>query len=143
MAECLDDAITGRVLVLGLVDGVAHDEHVIGADADEEERHQLVDAGRLASAQVHEAKSGDVSEGNTDQTSQAHDTAAVRWAKRSQEEEQVDDHKDDGAKNQTEIIVDIFYDGLEETIDSLQVDVCSLDIHLPLVESLMDFLFKA
>ena len=34
MAECLDNAITGRILVLGLIDGVAHDKHVIGADAD-------------------------------------------------------------------------------------------------------------
>ena len=103
----------------------------------------MVHAGSLTAAQVHKAKSGDVREGDTDQTSQAHNTAAVRRAKRSQKEEQVDDHKDDGAENQAEIIVDVFHDGFEETIDSLQVDVCSLDIHLPLVESLMDFLFKA
>ena len=143
MAECLDDAIAGRVLVLGLIDGVAHDEHVIGADADKEERHQLVDAGRLATAQVHEAEARNVSEGNTDQTSQAHDTAAVRRAERSQKEEQVDDDKDDGAENQAKVIVDVFHNGLEETIDSLQMNVCSPDIHLPLVKSLMDFLLKA
>ena len=102
-----------------------------------------MDAGRLAAAKVHEAESRDVRESNADQTSKGDDTAAMRWAERSQEEKQVNDDKDNGAENQAEIIVDVFHDGLEETIDRLKMDFCSLDIYLPLVESLMDFLFKA
>ena len=66
-----------------LVDRVCNDEHVIDADSNEQERHEVVYAALLQSYVECNAKSGEVAKPNTDESHDRDTDSAMNWAARA------------------------------------------------------------
>lgn len=62
------DSDVVRFLQVRLINSVAQNEHVIDADTDQQERHELMHTSSLATADVHETKARSVGEEDTEKS---------------------------------------------------------------------------
>ena len=90
-----------------------------------------MDSGGFTSNVIHEAKAAGVRKEHANQTGQGNKATAVHWAEWSEEHESVAADKKDRYYDQAQIMVDIFGDGDNETLDGLQMRGCVLEIDLP------------
>ena len=123
VGQGLDDPLVGGLLDVGLIDGVAEDEHVIDADSNEEEGHELVHASGPSTAQVHEAEAGCVGNSNAEQANQRHHAAAVRRAEVAEEETGVEAHENDRGGDKREVVIDVLDEGFAESLSREEVEV--------------------
>jgi len=68
VTEGFVDSNKSGVLQVCLIDGVAHYEHVIDANSNEQERNESVHSCVLSSTNVHEAKARCVGQNDADET---------------------------------------------------------------------------
>ena len=142
MANSVSQSILSRVLVISLVDCAAHDEQVVSADTNQEERHELVDSTCFTTNDVHEAKSGSVRQSNAEQAHDSEPATTEHRAERSQEEEQVDDDKENGGKDQGQIVVCILAESSVVAVSSRDVNIGGCNGQDPFVEKLVDLLLN-
>ena len=122
VSESLVDTNEGRVLQVCLIDCVAHDEHVIDADADEQERNQDVNARLFRTTQEHEAEASRDGKNDAHEADEGHDAAAVDRAKVSEGAERVNANEKNGDDDQALIVFKVGTERLEQSLDAEDVD---------------------
>ena len=140
MADSVSKSILSRILVISLVDSAAHDEQVVSADTNQEEWHELVHTSCFTTNDVHEAKTGSVRQSNAEQAHDSEPATTEHRAERSQEEEQVDDDKENGGKDQGQIVVCILAESSVVAVSSRDIDISGCNGQDPFVEELVDLL---
>ena len=145
MAKRVGYALHRCLLDICLVNRVAQDKHVVSTDTNKHKRHQLVDTSGLASEQVQQAETGSVRKQNRKDAYESYNTTAVHRTERSKEEERVDDDKQDGSDDQSEVMVYIEYHSLDQTLNSEQMELVVADFAIPepVTECLLQFLLPA
>ena len=99
--------------------------------------------GRLSAEVVQETKACSVGEQDAEDTHAGDKASAVNGAKGAQDEDSVDDHNDNGHKDQRKVVVDIFDESLAKTLEREEMGI---HMHLTLLifeKELLDLLFEA
>ena len=117
VGKSMMDSVISGLLQVSLVNSVAHDKHVVDANADQQEWHKLMHTCCLAATEVHQTETRGVGEHNTYETYQSNDATAVHGAEVAQCEESVDTDEQDSARDQREIIVDVLHDSDQEALN--------------------------
>ena len=83
-----------RVIVLGLVHSIAHNEGMLNADANYQEGQPRVEGRGVEPTVVEQTESCSEGEGHRGNRSQGYDAPAVNWTEGAEEHCNVDTHQD-------------------------------------------------
>jgi hypothetical protein len=109
------NALICRFKQVCLIDSIANDKHIIDADTNKQEGHQIVHTCSLASTVEAEAEACSIRKTDTEETHEGDYEAAVHMAEGAQDQDCVDCDKHDGDLDQLKISLDIVSKGSLET----------------------------